>query len=155
MPHLPNRLAIASFQSWEAALRVKAELTRSGLSQEGMLFLALADVFSTSGGTSPDDPAELPLLEPGGPVCCIVGPLAAKLRLRENESKSLKGVLSRWLLPRQTERIASYVKDGKIVMAVRLAKGEDGQAACRTLLAHTSAPLEVHDIDCGDCRARR
>lgn len=152
MAQRPHRLAIASFQTLDVALGVKAALVASGLAEDGIVMLAHLDIFTTSRSTAPGEVSELPLLQSAAQIYCMVGPLAATLSLNAHASRSLEEFLGRWLLPRPGKQIASHVEKGNIAIGVQLNNSEEEQAACRILLAQASSRLEVHDVACDDCR---
>lgn len=145
---LPSRLAVGSFHGWDVASKVANELTRLGFGSEKILCLALLSILRNK----PEDVAlpdfvELSSSEGDEPVFCNPAPVAAKLSARSNGGgRPLEELLGNWLLPRQAERIASYVMQRKIVIGVFLAKGEDERSACLALLAHSASPVEIHDL---------
>ena len=146
---LLSRIAIGSFQSWDVAHRVLNELIQIGIAQERVILLGLSTIFfSRPADITPiPDVVELPAFELGEPVCCTARSVAAKMAARKNGGGStLERSLGCCLLPRQSERIASYVKHGKIVMGILLSKGEDERRACVTLLSGSSTPVEIHDL---------
>ena len=152
MSQSSGRLAIGSFQAWELALRVLADLLRSGIAPESAIYLALSSVFSTrpTNAVAMHDIVELAFHELGEQVCCSAGPLATEIALGASErTPTLEHSLSCWLSPRQAERVASYVRQRKIVMGVRLTKGEHERPVCLTLLSASCTPVEVHDLACG------
>lgn len=146
--HLPTRLAVGSFDGWERASQIATELTRLGHSSNTVLCLALLSILLSK----PEDVAlpdfvELPNSEGDEPVSCSPPSVAAKLTAGSNGGgRTLEELLGNWLLPRQAQRIASYVKQRRIVMGVFLAKGEDERSACLALLAHSASPVEIHDL---------
>lgn len=145
----PGRIAIGSFQSWDVAHRVLNELIQIGIAQERVILLGLSTIFLGRPANSipMPDVVELPAFELGDPVCCTARSVAAKMAARKNGAGStLERSLGCCLLPRQSERIASYVKQGKIVMGILLSKGEDERRACVTLLSGSSTPVEIHDV---------
>lgn len=147
-----GRLAIGSFEAWELALRVLADLLRSGIAPESAIFLALSGVFSTRPANldTMRDIIELAFHELGERVCCSAGPLATEIALHAGEgTPTLERSLSCWLSPRHAKRVASYVRQRKIVMGVRLAKGADERPVCLTLLGASCTPVEVHDVASG------
>lgn len=151
MARRPHRLAIAYLQTWDVAVRVKSALSAADLSENSIVMLALLDSFATRSSTVPGELVELPLLQAGGKVCCMVGPLAAKLG-QTQDLLSVEQLLDRWLLPRPARRIASHIEKGSVAIGVQFTNSEDEQTGCRILLASTALALEVHDVDCGDCR---
>ena len=145
----PGRIAIGSFQSWDVAHRVLNELIQTGIAQESVILLGLSTVFLSRPADSipMPDVVELPAFELGEPVCCTARSVAAKMAARKNGGGStLERSLGCCLLPRQSERVATYVKQGKIVMGILLSKGEDERRACLTLLSGSSTPVEIHDL---------
>ena len=82
MSQSSGRLAIGSFEAWELALRVLADLLRSGIAPESAIFLALSGVFSTRPANldTMRDFIELAFHELGERVCCSAGPLATESR---------------------------------------------------------------------------
>ena len=152
MSQSSGRLAIGSFQAWEPALRVLADLLQSGIAAESAIVLALSGVFSTR-PANPDamrDIVELAFHELGERVCCSAGPLATEIARRAGDrTPTLERSLSCWLSPRQAERVASYVRQRKIVMGVQLTKGDHERPVCLTLLGASCTPVEVHDVGCG------
>ena len=149
MHQLASRMAIGSFQAWDVALRVFVELMQTGLVRDRIFFLALLSIFLTRSedGIPVPDFVELPTSELGDPVSCSAGPVAAKLAARTNGGgATLEQSLGCCLLPRQAERIASYVRQRKIVMGILFSKGEDERRACLTLLASSATPVEIHDL---------
>ena len=146
--HLPSRLAVGSFDGWDVAFKVANELTRLGFGSERIFYLALLSILRNK----PQDLAlpdfvELSSSEGDEPVSCSPPLVAAKLAARSNGGgRPLEELLGNWLLPRQAERIATYVNQGRIVLGVFLAKGEDERSACLALLAHSASPVEIHDL---------
>ena len=65
---------------------------------------------------------------------------------KNGRGSTLERSLGCRLLPRQSERVATYVKQGRIVMGILLSKGEDERRACLTLLSSSSTPVEIHDL---------
>ena len=148
----PGRIAIGSFQTWDVAHRVLNELIQTGIAQESVILLGLSTVFLSrpADSTPMPDVVELPALELGEPVCCSAQLVAAKMAARKNGGGlTLERSLGCCLLPRQSDRVASYVKQGRIVMGVLLSKGEDERRACLTLLSSSSTPVEIHDLVSG------
>lgn len=148
----PGRIAIGSFHSWEVAHRVFKELIQTGIAQERVILLGLLTVFMSRPADSIaiPDVVKLPDLERGGPVCCSARAVAAKMASRENGGGStLDRSLGCCFLPRQSQRIATYVEQGKIVMGILLSNGEDERRACITLLSGSSTPVETHDLVSG------
>ena len=149
LPLSPGRIVIGSFQSWDVVLRVLNELIQTGSAQESIILLGLSTVFLSRLADSIPMPnvVELPAFELGEPVFCTTRAVAAKMAARKNGAGStLEWSLSCCLLPRQAERVATYVKQGKIVMGILLSKGEDERRACLTLLSSSSTPVEIHDL---------
>jgi len=147
-PLSSSRIAIGSFQSWDVAYRVLKELIQTGIAQERIILLSLSAVFLTRPvDSAPMDVVELPALDLGEPVCCSARSVAAKMAARKNGgSSTLERSLGCCLLPRQSQRIATYVKQGRIVMGALLSKGDDERRACLTLLSGSSTPVEIHDL---------
>jgi hypothetical protein len=148
----PGRIAIGSFQSWDVAHRVLNELIQMGIAQERVILLGLSTIFLSRPVDSIPMPdfVELPAFQLGDPVCCSARFVAAKMAARKNGGGStLERSLGCCLLPRQSERVATYVKQGRIVMGILLAKGEDERRACLTLLSSSSSPVEIHDVVSG------
>ena len=146
--HLPTRLAIGSFDGWDVASEVAAELGRLGFGPEKIFCLALLSILlSKPKHVALPDFVELSSSEGDEPVFCSPPPVAAKLTARsDGGGRPLEELLGNWLLPRQAERIASYVSGGRIVLGVLLAKGEDERSACLALLAQSATPVEIHDL---------
>ena len=148
----PGRVAIGSFLSWDVAHRVLNELIQIGIAQERVILLGLSTIFLGRPANSipMPDVVELPAFELGDPVCCTARSVAAKMAAKKNGGGStLERSLGCCLLPRQSERIATYVKQGRIVMGILLTKGEDERRACLTLLSSSSTPVEIHDVVSG------
>jgi hypothetical protein len=145
---LPSRLAVGSFAAWDRASQVANELGRLGFGSEKIFCLALLSILRNK----PEDVAlpdfvELSSSEGDEPVFCSPAPVAAKLAAKSNGGgRPLEELLRNWLLPRQAERIASYVNQRKIVLGIFLAKGDDERSACLALLAYSAAPVEIHDL---------
>ena len=146
--HLPTRLAVGSFDGWDVASEVAAELSRLGFGVEKIFCLALLSILlSKPKHVVLPDVVELPNSEGDEPVSCGPAHVAVKLVARSNGGgRALEELLDNWLLPRQAQRIASYVRQRMIVMGVFLAKGEDERSACLALLGHSATPVEIHDL---------
>jgi hypothetical protein len=148
----PGRIAIGSFQSWDVARRVLNELIQTGIAEESIILLGLSTVFLSRPADNIPVPVvvELPAFELGEPVCCTTRSVAAKMAARKNGGGStLERSLGCCLLPRQSERVATYVKQRRIVMGILMSKGEDERRACLTLLSSSSTPVEIHDLVSG------
>jgi len=146
--HLPSRLAVASFHAWDVTSQVAIELSRLGFDSEKIFCLALISILlSKPKHVALPDFVELPSSEGDEPVSCSPAPVAAKLAAKSNGGgRDLEELLGNWLLPRQAQRIASYVKQRMIVLGVFLAKGDDERSACLALLDHSATPVEIHDL---------
>lgn len=130
------------------ASEVATELGRLGFGSEKIFCLASHSILlSKPKHVALSDFVELQSSEGDEPFSCSPPPVAAKLAARSNGGgKPLAELLDNWLLPRQAQRIASYVTQRRIVLGVLLAKGEDERSACLALLAHSATPVEVHDL---------
>jgi hypothetical protein len=146
--HLPSRLAVGSFDGWDRAAQIATELTRLGFGSEKIFCLALLSILlSKPKHVALPDFVELPSSEGDEPVSCSPPSVAAKLTAGSNGGgRALEELLGNWLLPRQAQRIASYIKRRMIVMGILLAKGEDERSTCLALLAHSASPVEIHDL---------
>ena len=129
----PGRIAIGSFQSWDVVHGVLNELIQTGIAEERIILLGLSTLFLSrpADGIPMPDVVELPAFELGEPVCCTARSVAAKIGARKNGGGlTLERSLGCCLLPRQSERVATYVKQGKIVMGILLSNGENERRAC-------------------------
>jgi hypothetical protein len=136
------RFAVASFRTLDAASGTLSVLLKRGVSLGNISLLGPMDVLHSPFAA---DPIELNFTVER--VACTAGDLAGILR--RAAKPSLSQALGHWLLPRHAERIAAAVRSGCIVLWVRLLKDDDEPGICRELLAASSSPVEVHDLDAG------
>jgi hypothetical protein len=129
-------------------LRVfKEDFETAELSRTVLCLALLSILLSKPEDVALPDFVELPNSKGDEPIFCSPASVAVKLTAGSNgRGRALEELLGNWLLPRQAQRIASYVKQRRIVMGVFLAKGEDERSACLALLAHSASPVEIHDL---------
>lgn len=139
-----NRLALGAFATWEQALRAVVDCGRAGIGSARVIFIALSSVFNEAGAC--ERTFELPFSEAGERVRCNSLFLVQQFgngalgRMRFEEAGRA------WLSPRQAERIVGYVRQRKIVIAVRLRKPGEERAVGLVLLRSSSTPVEFHDL---------
>jgi hypothetical protein len=147
----PNlRFAVGTFDSWQQLRNALYDLRLRGLVLDSLNCLAARRVFA---GKLIARSRELVVIEElafpdnGELLGCTSGPLADCLADRLGSgARSLKDALASWLLPRHAGHFQRVVEDGKILLWIRLADGDDERQAYQCLFAHSSNAVGVHDL---------
>lgn len=146
-----NRLALGAFETWEQAARALVDCGRAGIGSARVIFIALSSMFNEAGACGRS--FELPFSEAGERVRCNSRFLARQFGSEALGRIRFEEALRAWLAPRQAARIADYVRQRKIVIAVRLRKSGDERSVGLVLLRSSSTPVEFHDLRPGGAHA--
>jgi hypothetical protein len=144
MSESANRLAIGAFETWEQAVHAVVDCGRAGIGSARVIFIALSSVFNEAGACGRT--FELSFSEAGERVRCNSRFLAGQFGSKALGRIRFEEALRAWLAPRQAERIGGYVRQGKIVIAVRLRKPGEERSVGLVLLRSSSTPVEFHDL---------
>ena len=144
MSESANQLVLAACETWEQASRALIDCARAGVGSARVIFIAVSSVFNEPGAC--DRTFELPFSEAGERVRCNSGFLARQLGSEELGRIRFEDALRALLAPRQAVRIVSYVRQRKIVIAVRLRKPVEERSVGLVLLGSSSTPVEFQDL---------
>ena len=125
-------------------MRALVGCARAGVSSARVIFIALSSVFNESGARWRT--FELPFSEADERVRCNSLFLARQLGSEALGRIRFEEALRAWLPPRQAVRIVDYVRQRKIVIAVRLRKPGEERSVGLVLLRSSSTPVEFHDL---------
>jgi hypothetical protein len=150
-PAAEHRFAVGAFDNWQQLRAALRDLRLRGFVLNGFNCLALRRIFAatTITATFPEaGPIEdIAFPDEPEPIACTFGPLADHLTDRLLfGARSLTEVLNHWLIPRHAAHFEDTVRDGKILFWVKLADAHDERRAYRSLLAHSSSSVGVHDL---------
>jgi hypothetical protein len=144
MSESADRLAFGAFETWTQAMSALVGCGRADVGSARVIFIALSSVFSEPGGW--ERTYELPFSESGEGVRCSSRFLAGQFGKGAPSRHRIGEALRAWLPARQAERIAGYISQRKIVIAVCLRKPEEERAVGLALLQSSAAPVEFHDL---------
>jgi hypothetical protein len=157
------RFAVGTLGNWQEAATGLRDLRLRGLDTRLVSLLALKRVFSIKAApkristdkafSATAKPAPLlQLQELAFPceqdrLCCTRGPLADCLNMRRSlGAPTLQQALGYWLVPRHAAHLAQAATKGRILMWIQVLDADDESHACRSLLAHSSDAVGVHDL---------
>jgi len=145
------RFAVGTFDRWEQVRDALGDLRGRGLVLDSFNCVALERLFAGKTIMAPDrQPVGVDVLsfpEASQLIACTSGPLADALMERiHSGARSLKDALGHWLIPRHATHFQAAVEAGKILFWIRVRDADEERDAYRTLLAHSSNTVGVHDL---------
>jgi hypothetical protein len=145
------RFAVGTFDSWEEVRDALDDLRSRGLVLDSFNCVALERLFADKTIMAPDrQPVGvevLPFLESSKLIACTSGPLTLALMEKiRSGARCLKDALGHWLIPRHAAHFQGAVEAGKILLWIRVRDADEERHAYRTLLAHSSNSVGVHDL---------
>jgi hypothetical protein len=145
------RFAVGTFDTWPQVRAALRDGYMRGLVLDSFNCVALERVFTGKVILAPSqEPViirALPFRGNAELIACTSGALADHLteRLRSG-ADSLRDALGHWLIPRHAARLEDGVRAGKILFWIQVADSDGERRAYQSLSAHSSGPVDVHDL---------